>query len=546
MATQNKKSRLDGLFQTTRSSKDKPVQTRNQNVKFVPISSGSPNNKGVVEFEYTAGINEWFRLAPAPFFVDYQINLKNPQKVADPTPAEDGTIDWKKDPPTIDVGNISVTKDYLYTSKVQVMSQTVTKGHGFYLPPEMGFGCFYTHVEVFIDGMKIGDESDMMNQNKVYQQFNRIYATNEVREKVNQVVVEKNIADRTTNRTVSVKKKEDGTYTTEVKKTRSPTQLLLGRTTATETYEIGTFKLTDRFTLDGNFAVSPPFCNALSTLRGTQDLNENGFLPPGTTIMIRLHKKSPLFSMLQIFDLDFDDLYEKNSLTADENEQIHKEGAFLQILNLALMIESKTLPDMVSNKQLTRTLNYPFNRVQMDICNVEQGHQHLTMRSRVPAGSKAAFVTFMKEEHLWFNSNSKKTQCNFFHFPQNLNNLNFSLTDHGTILNKEGLNDISKYRRNYSADLQNYYTASISGKNLTDITFDEMFPRASNPLLEPLTQSIFINLQDYYIEESTRLEIESHYIGSLSPTNTKMIVCYVLDYNLKRTPNGKWVLEAIL
>lgn len=537
----SKRSRLDGLFQVTKTSKDRPVQTRIQNLKFVPITSGSANSKGVVEFEYTSGANEWFRLAPAPFFVDYQIAISNLDKKDPPAAGTDGKIDYKIDPPTVPIG-YPVTKDYLYHDEVQVMSQTVKKGHGCFLPPEMGFGCFYTHVEVYIDGMKIGDESDMMGQNKVYQNFNRIYATPKARAKTNQVVVDKNIKGRKTPKVVGVK--TDGTTNSaEIKEVRSETQLLLGRLTATESYE-DNLKLTDHFTLDGNFAVSPPFCNALSILRGTDASNENGFLPPGTTITLRLHKRNPLYSMLQTFDGNFEDMYEKNSAPAATKAD--KSKTKLHIVNLSLMIESKILPDAVSSRQLSRTLNYPFNRIQMDIGNVDAGHQQMVVRSRVPAGAKAAFVTFMKEEHLWYNGHSKKSVTNFFHFPQNLQSLNFSLTDHGVVLSKGGLASLSKVDRNYSPELRNYYSNMISGKGLTDITFDEMFPKGSDKELEPLTQSIFIDMQNYYISDHTRMEITSQYTGSLSPTNTKLVVCYVLDMNLKRSPAGRWTLESVV
>ena len=152
----------------------------------------------------------------------------------------------------------------------------------------------------------------------------------------------------------------------------------------------------------------------------------------------------------------------------------------------------------------------------------------------------------MMEEHLWYSADSIKNLANYFRFPKDLFQISFHLTDHGPILSKDGLKDIDYNRQAYSFSLSSYYENYISGKGLTTVTFDEMFPRSTKKGASR-TQSLFLDLQRYYIKDHTQLTITCDFKGTLlSPAKTKLVICYITDANLRRSSNGVWTLENIV
>ena len=184
-----KRSRLDGLHQARKSArpdKEPPLQTRESYVKELPLHSGDPNRDGVLEFELKLGLHEWGRFLPAPFMAHYFFTIKNSLYEEPP----EGTT--TKDPPTLPKTIHEEEIDYAYVKRPVLYPVASINETLLYLPPELGLSALFNHVEVYINGMKIGDDTDMMNQNKVYQALNRIYATQKQRTKVNQEVLDSN------------------------------------------------------------------------------------------------------------------------------------------------------------------------------------------------------------------------------------------------------------------------------------------------------------------------------------------------------------------
>ena len=544
-----KRSRLDGLHQARKSSrpeKEPPLQTRESYVKELPIHSGDPNRDGVVEFELKLGLHEWGRFLPAPFMAHYYFTINNSKYEAPPTGKT------KKVPPTLPATDHKESTDYAYVKRPVLYPVASIDETLLYLPPELGLSALYNHVEVYINGMKIGDDTDMMNQNKVYQALNRIYATKKQRTKVNQDVLDSNdalchpgvkqkIKQTAENKPVKV---SDEFYLTDFCKA-------LQRSMGSESWMKEQY-VSNRFAMDGNFGVAPPFCNALSTLRHQEEGNMCGFLPPGTVIVVRLHPRYPKFSLVQHLKNEYKYAFNQKDLTKEvDTELIAKlkkyQNNSLQIsfTKFVMCYESVTLPDDISNRQLSRTLNYPFNRVLIDICSFEANHQQVVLKSRVPAGAKAAFVVFMIEEHLWYNASANKNLANYFRIPTDLTRMSFHLTDHGQILSQEGLNDITAGKQSYSFSLSSYYENYISGRGITDVTFNQMFPRIDEEGASR-TQSLFLDLRQYYIRNPTQLTITCDFVASLSPVKTKLVVCYITDSNLKRSSNGTWTLENVM
>ena len=457
-----------------------------------------------------------------------------------------------KDPPTLPKTIHEEEIDYAYVKRPVLYPVASINETLLYLPPELGLSALFNHVEVYINGMKIGDDTDMMNQNKVYQALNRIYATQKQRTKVNQEVLDSNdILAHPGVRQKIEKTTDDTTVTVKDEVYLKDSCIALQRSMASETWLKDQY-VADRFAMDGNFGVAPPFCNALATLRHQEEGNMCGFLPPGTVIVVRLHPRYPKFSLVQHLKNEYNFAISPHDLALPSNKSVADKlksylNSSLQISfsKFVMCYESVTLPDELSNRQLSRTLNYPFNRVLIDICSFEANHQQVVLKSRVPAGAKAAFVAFMIEEHLWYNASASKNLANYFRFPEDLTRISFHLTDHGQILSQDGLNNITGEKQCYSFSLASYYENYIAGKGVTDVTFEQMFPRADKKGASR-TQSLFLDLQRYYIRAPTQLTITCDFVGTLAPAKTKLVICYVTDSNLRRSSNGTWTLENIV
>ena len=582
MAHQPKRSRLDGLYFARKhesKAKVQPLETRECYVKELPLNSGDVNREGVLEFELKLGLNEWGRFQPAPFLAEYYFYIKNPEYHEPPA---DGSPK-AKDEPTVSSYITEGDEDYSYVKKPVLMVSSMAPNANMYLPPELGLGALFSHVEVFINGMKVGDDTDMMNQNKAYQALNRIYATKVQRTRVNQDVVDTSDLDGiygaqhafTKKEKKKKKKKKAATeseetagaeasasssataevseldsemanYDYKIETVLTEKQSKLIATMSNEGYKEKR-PLSTRFTLDGNFAVSPPFCNALATLRKQQDSNVCGFFPPGTVITVRLHPRYPRFAMVQKLQSSHEDMFLKSSL--DESKTNRPKDLSVKFTKFVMGYESVVLSDDLSRRQLSKTLNYPFNRVQLDLCTFESKHQQVVVKSRVPAGAKCVYLAFMKEEHLWYNSGCNKNMANYFYFPKDLKAVNLHLPNHGPLLSKNGLTDLNRLDRHYSTSLASYYESYIAGKELTDLPFATMFPTATatqGHKWSSKIQSLFIDLQQYYIKEHTQMSLSFDFEGDLSPEKTKLLLVYAMDVNLRRNPDGRWVLESVI
>lgn len=542
-----KRSRLDGLYFSRKHEKkrgDPPLETRECYVKELALNSGDVNKEGVLEFELKLGLNEWGRFQPAPFLAEYYFFIKNPSYTEPPA---GGNL--VKDPPTVMTRSDKTTEpDYLYLKNPVLHVDGMQKNTGLYLPPEQGIAALFSHVEVFVNGMKVGDDTDMMNQNKAYQALNRIYSTKLQRTRVNQHVVDLNdVMSMTPTKETRTREDDSKPWRYKNVKYLSDSQKALSRSMNNECYTVQT-PLSNRFTMDGNFAVSPPFCNALATLRQQEHLNTCGFFPPGTVITVRLHPRYPRFSLVQVFNNGWKKQISLASLPADK--QTRPQGLSIQFTKFVMSYESIILSDDLSRRQMSRTLNYPFQRVQTDLCSFEPLHQQVVLKSRVPAGAKCAFIAFMREEHLWYNNDANKNMSNYFHFPNNLSRIGLHLTNHGPLLSKTGLSGLNKLDRHYSFSLSSYYENYVSGRGITDISFDEMFPNFTEAFVldkNSKVQSLFVDMQQYYIKDPTQLTVSLDFQGTrMSPSQTKLLVVYVMDMNLRRTSDGRWTLESVI
>ena len=144
----------------------------------------------------------------------------------------------------------------------------------------------------------------------------------------------------------------------------------------------------------------------------------------------------------------------------------------------------------------------------------------------------------MKEHHLWFNETMKKNTANFMQFPKTLRDIRLHLAGHGPIVAAAGLNDLGGRRANSSSSVNNYF-AELKDLGVTDLKFEEMFPKDFDVEV-PLLQSLFVDLRAYNLEEGGKLDITLDFDSTLSPSGTKVIVCYVMEKTLHRSRDKKW------
>ncbi len=514
-----KRTRYEDFQPKPAKDKFKVPKLHNTCFKNLALASGQPNGGGVLEFELILRENEWARFVDTPFFTRYRATYQNPDY--DPNATEGAT--------TIVRHNVRAD-----AFKPPVL-----------VPPDQGLACLFSKVEVFVDGVLVGSDTDMSGHNRIYQHLNRIYSNAAARKKLNQNVLlttgrsqHKTELKVVLNSTVENGPGVTGTFE-EYTPQRTRVEYEKAAVRTSHSSEVGPESLFDAFTLDGNFAVSQPFNHALATLRG--EPNQSKYFPPGTVLQIRLHPRQPRLSLLDWTENpSYKDLFKKEKIL-DANDKRAK-TMDITLLELGMRYQLTTLRSEQTKMLLRKSaLNYDFDSVFIDKMTLEPNHSQLVLHSRVPKGSKLVYLAFALEHFLWYNENSNHQINNYLQIPPALRKMQVMLPGHGHLLGESGLRDLGGGRAHSSPTVRTYYD-NLLNQGLTDVDFDDMFPVQTERDV-PLVQSLLIDLQPYRLKDQTKIDIIMDFDGSTSPKLTKLVACYVIPKKMTRRRDGTWKLE---
>lgn len=483
----------DGLLFSSKKNRSAPPKVRERKLKYLSPTTTNLNQGGVIEFHETIHGDDWVRFTDTPIYIEYRATYNNP-----------------------DYSDTSTDEPARLNARANEYKPAVI------FPPELGLQSLYSKIEVLVDGYLVGSDSDMSGHNAVYQRFNRLYSRQSQRSKVNQNSMILNTRERS-----------NGNPAENAVGIRNKLYKIAAERT-THVQATGDTKLLDRFTFDGNFAVSPPFNYALSNLSSDsmRKTNRNNFFPPNTSIVVRLHPRFPQLCLLDYTQIAGVEIYDPalKALNVDV-------GLEIRISKICLHCEVVTFGSDVTKALLERPLKYTFNNVFIDKISLEPNHQQISVASQVPAGAKLAYLGFMCEHHLWYNEKAKRNLSNYMMFPTTLKSLFLKLGGHGYIISDYGLHDLGGLRGHMSPSLRSYYS-DLREKGLTDIPFEEVFPKYEPTT--PLAQTLLADLRPYKLNSGGRLDLTMAFDGALSPSGIKLVVCYVMEKTLTREKDRKW------
>lgn len=465
--------------------------------RTLEVSLGNPNTGGTVEFKLSLNENEWARFTPTPFSMEYEMKVKNPKYVpGKPNDIEKGS------------------KFHYLTAK--------TDAPCIIFPADLGLSALYSRAEVYVDGLLIGTETDLAGHANVYQSLNRLFATAKQKRRLNQ----------------------DSSMTTSKDRTAVPTA-------ATNAYKMAAERsehwdkispesvLSDTFTMDGTFAISPPRTEALATLEGGAKYNSCNFFPPHTTVLVRLHPRQPRLSMLDYAALPIKDVYSNQK---PELDQRIEEPVSFYVRRLQMTYELAKLRPEQTKLQLSRPLHYNHDAPFMDKIAIEAGHQQVVVTSMVPLSARMVFICFMKEQNLWYNELSGKNMHTYYAWPENLAGFSARLEGHGNLFIAGGIKRLGGRRASSNTTCRAVYS-SLKSKGLLDMEFFEFFPKRKHE--RGLHQALAADLRPYGLKKEGQITITMDFDGSFSPGDTKLIVCYSVEKILTRHGPNKWTLKTV-
>ncbi len=557
------------------NSRGRRTGLREVSIETLQLNSGSLNNLGVLEFKLELNEHEYARFLPNPFFLKYRLEVfeagedraraklkeyhekamktpaiielhtkmdkANAAVLADPDDNEKNeafkklsgefmnavaakTLQYKREElakvQALESGEADET-DLLADDRTWVnasIASVVEEIDKSYVavPADQGLGFLFQKVEVFLDGVLIGEDTDTAGHNSVYQSLNRLFANRRQRTVV---------GSKRTFLTSAERKSSDSTFAKIASSYLHPTL------TSEE-------PLLGEFTFDGTFGLSPPKNFALANLENlNSDQNNRSFFPPHSTIVIRLHPRDPWYAPLDWCAIDAESMINDSKLRDDEKKTIKKTRMRLSLIGMQY---EKVVADRGASPGSTRrgcTFDSPF----LDKITLEQGHQQIRVTSRVPAGSKLVYFCFLREHQLWHNPQLGKSLTHYFRFPHSLIKFSAALSGRGELFGKRGITNLGGSRGYESLDCRNYFQ-QIKNQGLVDFDFEDMFP-PGNIVSKSLCQVLVADLRPYSIDKTSHIDITLDFDGNHSPETTKLICCYVSTKKLTPADNGKsWKL----
>lgn len=557
-----------GKTRTTGSSRRTGL--REASIETLQLNAGSLNNLGVLEFKLELNEHEYARFLPNPFFLRYRLEVHEPHEerlsatlneyriraesqadvIALHQAMDKADEEVLADPTNEDKKNAynEAAKKYMTLVAAKVKAAQASEGSGtlgeadetailsdkvwvnasasstvpekdrsyIAIPPDQGLGFLFHKVEIFLDGVLIGEDTDTAGHNSVYQSLNRLFANRR-------------------QRTVVGSRR---TFLTSAE--RSPTSTTYDKLASTFLHPSleSTEPLLGEFTFDGTFGLSPPKNFALANLDNlNSDQNNRSFFPPHSTVVIRLHPRNPWNAPLDWCSIDAESMTNDKSLTETQKKSIKKTRIRLSLIGMQY---EKVVADRGSSPGSTRR-GCSFDSPFLDKITLEQGHQQIRVTSRVPAGSRLVYFCFLREHQLWPNATLGKSLTHYFRFPTSLIKFSAALSGKGELFGKRGLVNPGGARGYDSLDCRNYFQ-QIKNQGLVDFDFEDMFP-PGNVVSKSLCQVLVADLRPYSIDKTSHIDITLDFDGSRSPETTKLICCYVSTKRLTPADNGKsWKL----
>jgi hypothetical protein len=448
-----------------------------------PTAGSALQTDKTIVFSFKTGPHEYTVLPAEPFQMKYAVLIANPENVAGET--DDSKIGYYK--------------------QAALMGDTAVLRIG-HLPETLGPAAFFDDVNVTVDKIP-QPKSPLSMYQPIYQKLNRVFMTTEAhKKKYGYSPFHLTNSGQYVDKTSEAYKK---VYESMDFVNKFPT-------------DTGMVPRCLNFTFDGIFPFGTQN-NALEALTGKR--NKPVVFPPNTEIVIRLSKRSPIYSMVDtiewVTDKNYFEAPDQAASTADALKTMELK---IQDLVLNLDVYTKEAEEIKSAKiGHTIPMDYPHVIVQPLAPQVN----HADIDVNIPPGSKILYICFPFEHETWFNAMGKRNLSTKTCFPKNLVELTCDIGNQENTLLHRGLKNPG-IKAGASEPTCLGYVDILRKFKLFDGAYSDMFDeKTAKPY--NYNQVFIVPIPDK-IRAATKVTLHLTFNKGLSPRN-----CNVLFFAVSKT-----------
>jgi hypothetical protein len=260
--------------------------------------------------------------------------------------------------------------------------------------------------------------------------------------------------------------------------------------------------------------------------------NENGFLPPGTSVKVTLVKREPMSACMQNPNVPDSNYYTDTPNGSTVKAQVDnpvtdvlKQNFTWTLKNLELSYESLTLTSQERmDKIRQKTSRYYVDVPRVLFPSVPGGHQFTESKVQVPVGCRWLALTFMRTHQIKYNPIQFKNMSARFHFIPGAEHLELEMEGKPLIFDK-GIKDCGVPERAHISGSCIDLHRSMVHRGLYSKSFSKMFPKSGFGD----DQAIIVDLTHKTLKEPSEIIVSIKY-KNVSPENWYLAVISCQQY----------------
>lgn len=385
------------------------------------------------------------------------------------------------------------------------------------LYPELGASSFFSSVSMDIDNCPISME-DMRFQ-PLYQTHARKFSTEKVRtlaygpEAANLLVPTKNLH-------------EDATYDEAEQAVDS------GSEVRSRARPAGA-----RFGFEGCFLLGAPKNLTLCSMEQRGVNNHWTFLPPGTTVSIRLARADPQHAKVGwMMQHGGEDMAPAPLTLAQDELKFPKMK--IEITELSLLYEAYDFDRLnFSFPGPDKSLKFYHDGFVTGSSNLMPSTRICTNTFSIPDGTKMLYISYVHHFQIYFDPASGKGNFYKTVFPPNLKKVTFKINEE-IVFWPDGLEgligDDAAYGSSGAKTLYKFY----QDRNMTDRPFETFFPKTAHG--SPCDQTLALPVGELKLEGNSTLTLVSKFGSKLSPASGMFVTCVCVTEKVTEKLKGVW------
>jgi hypothetical protein len=265
--------------------------------------------------------------------------------------------------------------------------------------------------------------------------------------------------------------------------------------------------------------------------------NENGLLPPGIHLTVRVQKRDPLSQLLITPAVSHTDYFTDATTPDDGVPEITWD-----LKELFIVYKSYTLSSAEKMAEMRRKqASYFVDLVKLRLQTIPAGLKYTSNKIDLPAGTRWVAITWLFQSQLFYMKDRGKNLCAKFQFAPNSTQICFSVNGKQLLFDQNGL-QFPGTTEAHSNETALALHAHMVKSGLYSGEFHDLFPSKA----KSYDQTAILSVKDFELKNNGDLVVDVKYNNDFS--KEKYFLCYITCQQAKYTytPGAQLKFEVIV